>query len=129
MSKHITLGGDMKLPDGTVIPLSKAIRAGDFIFTSGQLGINEEFLLSDGIKNQTAQCISNIENILSSEGFSLSNVIKNTVWLTSLENFAEFNKAYAKSFSNNPPARSTVCSELAIKGALVEIEAIAFCPL
>ena len=126
--KHKIIGEPFTLPDGTVLPLSRAVRAGDFVFLSGQLGIDENFKLASGIINQTQLCVGNIDTILKSISLSLENIVKTTVWLTDIENFAAFNLSYAELFSELPPARSTVCSALAIPGALIEIEVVAFDP-
>ena len=108
------------------IPLSKAIKAGDFIFLSGQLGANSDMLFPTTVAEQTELCISNIKVILEQCSLGLSDVIKTTVWLTQPEYFKEFNNTYKKLFASPPPCRSTVCSALMIPAALVEIEAIAF---
>ena len=124
--KHSVIGGDFKLADGTKLPLSKAVRAGDFVFLSGQLGLKKDGTLADGIGQQTLCCLKNIEDLLSSASLTKKNVIKTTVWLTDVAHFAEFNAIYAETFDSEPPARSTVCSALALPKALVEIEVIAY---
>jgi 2-iminobutanoate/2-iminopropanoate deaminase len=124
--KHDVVGGNFTLADGTKLPLSKAIRAGDFVFLSGQLGLEKDGTLAEGIANQTRRCLKNIEELLSSASVTKKNVIKTTVWLTDIANFAEFNAIYAETFDSEPPARSTVCSALALPNALVEIEVIAY---
>jgi 2-iminobutanoate/2-iminopropanoate deaminase len=124
--KHSVIGGDFKLADGTKLPLSKAVRAGDFVFLSGQLGLKKDGALADGIAQQTLCCLKNIEELLSSASLTKKNVIKTTVWLTDVTHFAEFNAIYAETFDSAPPARSTVCSALALPKALVEIEVVAY---
>ena len=107
---------------------SQAIRAGNFIYTSGQIGIDVKKgkICNKSFKDEVAQCIKNIEAILNSAGFSLNDVIKNTVFITDMSLFNELNKEYSKYFSENPPARSAVeVSKLAM-GARVEIEAVAY---
>ena len=124
---HKIIGTPMQLPNGNTLPLSRAVKAGDFLFLSGQLGVDDNFNLADGIFEQTRLCINNMLGILETASMNLDNVIKTTVWLTNVNDFADFNQVYAELFpQNTPPARSTVCSALAIPGALVEIEAIAF---
>ena len=124
---HEIIGTPLHLPNGNSLPLSRAVKAGDFLFLSGQLGVDDNFNLADGIFEQTRLCINNILGILKTANMNLDNVIKTTVWLTDVNDFANFNQVYAELFpKNTPPARSTVCSALAIPGALVEIEAIAF---
>lgn len=124
--QHKIIGGPFTLADGTALPLSKAIRAGEFVFLSGQLGFDENGRLADGIEAQTRHCVRNIEALVQSADLELSNVIKATVWLTDIANFAAFNRVYAESFGTDSPVRSTVCSALALPGALVEIEVVAY---
>lgn len=120
------IGKPPVLPNGTSVPLVPATRVGDLIFCSGALGVDWSFkLVEGGISAQTRQAIANLEAVLSSAGLSLANVAKTTVWLTDLTDFAAFNAAYAEAFGDHVPARSTVTSNLAMPGALVEIEAIA----
>ena len=124
---HKIIGTPLQLPNGNTLPLSRAVKAGDFLFLSGQLGVDDNFNLADGIFEQTRLCINNMSGILETANMHLDNVIKTTVWLTNVDDFPDFNQVYAEFFpQNTPPARSTVCSALAIPGALVEIEAIAF---
>ena len=124
---HEIIGTPLQLPNGSTLPLSRAVKAGDFLFLSGQLGIDDSFNLAEGIFEQTRLSINNMLSILETANMNLNNVIKTTVWLTDANYFADFNQVYAELFPRNtPPARSTVCSALAISGALVEIEAIAF---
>jgi len=114
------------LPNGAKVPLVPGTRIGNLIFCSGALGVDENFKLVDGgVAEQTRQAIRNLEAVLAKAGATLADVAKTTVWLTDLANFAEFNAAYAEAFGDNLPARSTVTSQLAIPGALVEIEAVA----
>lgn len=123
---HTIIGSEIKLPSGDVLPLSKAVRHGDVLYLSGQLGLTAEGKMAgDDVASQTEQAIKNIEAILAEAGASLNNVIKATVWLTRVEDFAAFNKAYGAAFAQKPPARSTVISALALPGAVVEIEVIA----
>ncbi len=124
---HEIIGTPLQLPNGNTLPLSRAVKAGDFLFLSGQLGVDDNFNLADGIFEQTRLCINNMLGILETANMNLDNVIKTTVWLTNVNEFADFNQVYSELFPQDaPPARSTVCSALAIPGALVEIEAIAF---
>ena len=125
--KHKIVGSPLTLPDGTTLPLSRATKAGGFLFLSGQLGIDQNFKIASGIVDQTRLCFDNIRHILEIEGMKLENIVKTSVWLTDIQLFQEFNLSYAEHFTTSPPpARSTVCSALAIPGALVEIEAIAY---
>ena len=123
------IGGQLTLPNGTSLPLSKAVRAGDYIFLSGQLGLGPDGkLVGEDISSQTRQTLENIKTLLKEAGCDLTDVIKATVWLTNVQDFTDFNKIYAAYFSTNPPARSAVCSSLMIPAAKVEVEVIAFHP-
>ncbi|MFS1424922.1 RidA family protein [Shewanella sp. 10N.286.48.B5] len=108
------------------LPFSPAVAAGGFIFLSGQMAFDQNNQLVDGdITVQTKQVLTNIKNLLAEQGLTLDAVVKNTIWLTHVEDFAAFNQAYAEFFPNNPPARATVRSDLLIPGARIEIEALA----
>ena len=120
------IGGNVELSPGNPLPLSKGVKAGDFVFLSGQLGVLPNGQLGKGIEEQTTQTLENIKEVLALAGLDLSSVIKSTVWLTDMANFKGFNQAYAKAFPLDPPVRSTVCSGLALPGALVEIEVVAY---
>lgn len=123
---HTIIGSEVKLPNGEVLPLSKAVRHGNVLYLSGQVGLTSEGKLAgEDVGSQTEQTIKNIEAILKEAGAGLENVIKATVWLTRAEDFSAFNQVYAKTFASRPPARSTVVSALALPGALVEIEVTA----
>ncbi|MGD9601912.1 MAG: RidA family protein [Gammaproteobacteria bacterium] len=127
--KHEVIGGALTLADGKPLPLSKAIRAGDYIFLSGQLGLNAQGQLAGStIETQTRQALHNVCAILDEAGASLSHVVKSTVWLVERGDFARFNQIYAEFFANQPPVRSTVVSGLVLPGALVEIEVLAYAP-
>ncbi|MGC8594711.1 MAG: RidA family protein [Candidatus Kryptoniota bacterium] len=108
-------------------PYSQGKIASGFIFLSGQIGIDPKSgNLVDGLAAQVEMALSNIENILKSQGLGLSNVVKTTVYLTSMNLFSEFNTIYAQKFKGeNLPARTTVAVAELPKNALVEIEVIA----
>ena len=125
---HEIIGGRFTLADGTPLPLSKTIRAGDFVYLSGQLGLTASGELADTIEAQTEQCLDNIEALLATADARLDQVIRATVWITDMANFAAFNQTYAKRFGDTPPVRSTVCSGLALPAALIEIEVTAYAP-
>lgn len=100
---------------------------GAFAFVSGQLpfGSNQRIVAGD-VGVQTQQCLHNIASALRREGLGLEDIVKTTVWLARLDDFASFNAAYAAAFGDHePPARSTVRADLMVEGALVEIEAVA----
>lgn len=129
MKRHEIIGGTLTLADGRQLPLSKAIRAGDFIFLSGQLGLDAHGALAgDSVETQTRQALHNIAAILDEAGASLAQVVKSTVWLVNEADFPRFNGVYAEFFPQHPPVRSTVISGLVLKGALVEIEVVAYAP-
>lgn len=108
-------------------PYSQAIESNGMVFVSGQLPIDPEtgVFASSDITGQTRQSLTNMRNILESEGLSLSNVVKTTVFLSDMNNFAAMNEVYSSFFSSPFPARSAVAVKTLPKDALVEIECIA----
>ena len=108
-------------------PYSQAAEAGGLIFISGQLPIDPATgnMAPSEIKAQTEASLKNIEGILKAEGLTMQNVVKTTVFMADLGQFAQMNAAYADFFAANPPARATVEVKALPKAALVEIEAIA----
>jgi 2-iminobutanoate/2-iminopropanoate deaminase len=112
---------------GPVGPYSHAIKAGGFLYLSGQIGIDPQTgNLTDGnIKKQTAMALYNIKTILESVGCSLRAVVKTTVFLTNMQHFSDMNEVYAQFFGDHKPARSCVAVAQLPKNALVEIEVIA----
>jgi len=108
-------------------PYSQAILAGDFVFISGQIPVDPESgEVKIDIKEATKQVIKNIGAILEELGLTLDSIVKTTVFLTSMEDFKEFNEAYEAFFKKDPPARSTVAVKELPRGVRLEIEAIAF---
>jgi 2-iminobutanoate/2-iminopropanoate deaminase len=108
-------------------PYSQAVEAGGLIFISGQLPIDPASgnMAPAEIKAQTKAVIKNLEGILKSEGLSLANIVKTTVFMADLGQFAQMNEVYGKFFNANPPARATIEVKALPKAALVEIEAVA----
>ena len=108
-------------------PYSQAVKVGNFLFISGQIAINPETgkLEGETVAEQTERVLKNIEAILREAGFSLKDVVKTTVYLKNMCDFAEMNGVYAKFFEEHRPARATVEVSKLPLGALVEIEAIA----
>jgi 2-iminobutanoate/2-iminopropanoate deaminase len=107
-------------------PYSQAIRAGDYVFVSGQLGLKPgEGEIGGGIEEQTEQIFANLAAILDEAGTSLDRLVKTTVFLTDLGDFGAMNEVYARHVGGKPPARSTVEVSALPSGAIVEIEAIA----
>ena len=108
-------------------PYSAAVRVGELIFTSGQIPADPASgeLAPGGIAQQTEQSLKNLSVVLEAAGSGLDQVIKTTCFLTDMADFAAFNAAYGKYFSEHKPARSTVAVKALPKGALVEIECVA----
>lgn len=108
-------------------PYSLAIRAGGLIFASGNLGIDPASgeLVSGGTQAQTRQALTNLQAILKSGGSDLSLVVKTTVFLDDIDDYAAMNEVYSEFFRQDPPARSAIQVAALPKGAAVEIEAIA----
>ncbi len=113
----------------TLGPYTPAVRAGDLIFVSGQLGAEDGALVAGGVAGQTAQAVANLVERLAEMGAELTDVVKTTCFLIDMEAFATFNAAYVEGFGNHRPARSTVAVRELPVGAVVEIEAIAYKPL
>jgi 2-iminobutanoate/2-iminopropanoate deaminase len=108
-------------------PYSQGIRTGSFVFLSGQIPlVGDTGKFPEGlIKEQTEQVIANIKALLASQGLGLENVVKATVFLSDMNEFAAMNEVYAKHFTGTPPARSTVQVARLPRDAKVEIEVIA----
>ncbi len=107
-------------------PYSQAVIAGDFIFAAGQLGIDPQSgELVEGIEAQTRQVLTNLSAVLEAAGSSLDRVVKATIFLAHMEDFAAMNGVYGQFFPLQPPARSTVVVGQFPRGILVEIEVIA----
>lgn len=107
-------------------PYSQGIQAGDFIFTSGQLPLNPETnQMPEGIEAQTKQSLDNLKAVVEAGGSSLDKVVKVTVFLKDLNDFAKMNEIYGTYFTKDAPARSCVQVARIPRDALVEIEAVA----
>ena len=108
-------------------PYSQAIEANGFIFASGQLPIDlsTNAFAEGGVKEQTRQSLTNARNVLAAAGVDLSHVVKTTVFLSDMDNFAAMNEVYAEFFKEPYPARSAIAVKALPKGALVEVECIA----
>jgi len=106
-------------------PYSQGIRAGDFVFVSGQLGIDPaKGSLADGVKAQAEQSCANLKAVLEASGCAPADIVKTTIFLQDMKDFAVVNEVYAALFNGDFPARSTVQVAGLPKGGLVEIEAI-----
>ena len=108
-------------------PYSQAIRVGNLVYTSGQIPIDPAtgVFVEGGIIEQTRQSLTNVKAILERVGLSMSNVIKTTVFMADMNDFADMNAVYAEFFTEPFPARSAVAVKSLPKGALVEIEVVA----
>ncbi len=111
-------------------PYSQAIKAGGFVFTAGQIPLDPASgkLVTDGIEAETERVMQNLSAVLAAAGSSLENVVKTTIFVTDIADFAQVNKVYGSFFEGNPPARSTVQVAALPLGAHVEIEAVAVLP-
>ena len=110
------------------VPLSPAVRAGDFVYISGQVPVDaDRIVVKGGITEQTEQVLQNVKAALALAGCTMDDVVKTTVWLEDARDFGAFNQVYASYFPKEPPARSTAESRLMIS-IKVEIEAIAYSP-
>lgn len=123
MSNAISSDGAPK----AIGPYSQAIHAGQYLFCSGQIGLDPASgeLVEGGIKLQTKRALDNLDAVLKAAGVTGEDVVKTTVFLNSMEHFADMNEVYGGFFGEPPPARSTVAVKELPKGALVEIEAVA----
>ena len=108
-------------------PYSQAIRVGNIVYTSGQIPLDPATgaFVEGGIKEQTRQALTNIKAILEEAGTSMDNVVKTTVFMANMDDFADMNAVYAEFFTEPYPARSAVAVKTLPKGALIEIEVIA----
>jgi len=112
---------------GAIGPYSQAIEVGNLVYTSGQLPIvpSTGSFVEGGIEEQTRQSLLNIEAILKAAGLSMRNVVKTTVYLSDMNNFAAMNSVYSEFFAEPYPARSAVAVKTLPKEALLEIEVVA----
>jgi reactive intermediate/imine deaminase len=126
MSKQV-IGGAFAAA-GMKLPFSKAIRAGDLVFVSGQMATDANGqLIAGNMDAQARQVFRNIEAILAEAGCTMADVVKCTCWVDDPRDFTQFNAVFAEVFADQPPARSTVISKLVLDGKL-EVEAIAYRP-
>lgn len=112
----------MSTPVGPYTPI---VRAGDWLISSGQIGIADG-ALAEGLEGQLRQALANLAGLLEGEGATLSDVTKTTVFLTSMDDYAEMNAIYTELFGDHRPARSAVAVAALPLGALIEIEASAY---
>ena len=111
-------------------PYSQAVKAGGFVFCSGQIPLDPATgeLVGGGVETQTRRVMENLKAVLEAAGSSLDNVVKTTVFLKDMNSFAKMNEAYGEFFKADPPARATVEVARLPKDVLVEIEVVALCP-
>ena len=112
---------------GAIGPYSQAVKTGNLLFCSGQIPIDPKTgeFVSDDVAEQTEQVLVNLRAVLEAGGATLASVVKTTVFLSDMENFAAMNEVYARHFDETKPARATVAAAGLPKGAKVEIECVA----
>jgi 2-iminobutanoate/2-iminopropanoate deaminase len=107
-------------------PYTPAVKAGDWLICSGQVGLRNGRLVEGGVAAQAAQCVANVEALLHDHRADLSRVVKTTVFMTDINDYAAVNDAYTAAFGDHRPARSAVAVAGLPLGALVEVEAWAY---
>lgn len=123
IGKPVVVGGVHRMP------LSQAVRAGDYVFVSGQTAIDPTgAILAAGVEGQTRLVMERIRTILAEAGCGLEDVVKTTVWLEDVRDFWSFNRVYGEFFPESPPARSTVRADLMLD-CKVEVEVTAYKPV
>ena len=126
MSKEII--GDPLIINGRKLSLSKAVRAGDFVFLTGQVPMKNGAVVTDGsIEEQTRIVLDEIKSTLTESGCELQDVVKSMVWLKNRDDFPGFNSVYGEYFPHDPPARSAIVSDFLVD-ILVEVEVVAYKP-
>lgn len=126
----MTIKKEVIIPAGGAKPLapySPGIRAGQFVYTAGQVGLDPatQKLVEGGVQAEARQSLENLKRILEAAGSSMAQVVKTTVFMTDMANYGPINEVYGQFFTENPPARSAVAVKELPAGALVEIEAVA----
>lgn len=129
MSKIKQVIGDPIVINGRQLSLSRAMRAGDFVFLTGQVPFKDGVPMTSGtIEEQTHAVLSEIQDTLALAGCLMTDVVKAMVWLTSREDFPGFNQVYGEYFPVNPPTRSAVVNDLLVD-CRVEVEVVAYKPI
>lgn len=122
------IGGPLEI-GGRVLSLSRAIRAGDFVFLTGQIPMRDGVPMTDGtVEDQTRAILNDIKDTLGLAGCAMSDVVKSMVWLRDRADFPGFNAVYGEYFPVEPPTRSAVVSDLLVD-VRVEVEVVAYKPL
>jgi 2-iminobutanoate/2-iminopropanoate deaminase len=117
----------INMPDALNLPFSSAVKAGDFIYVSGQVGhIDSNGNRVEGIEAQTNQCMENIRKILDQVDSSFDDIVKVTIYLKDVKYYAEMNEVYSKYFFSRMPARSTAIAGLAMPEMLIEIDCVVY---
>ena len=117
------------MPNTTESPYSSAVRAGDYIFLSGTGGVvDKDGKEVKGIKAQTKQCLENIKRVLEAAGLSLCDVVKVTVFITNIDDFAQMNEIYRDYFIKDRPARSTIVTGPGNPASLIGADCVAYKP-
>ena len=123
-----TIIGKPLIINGRQLSLSRAVRAGDFVFLTGQVPMQDGQVMTNGsIEEQTRACLDRIHETLIEAGCSLQDIVKSMVWLKSREDFPGFDSVYAEYFPEGPPARSALVSDFLVD-IRVEIECVAYHP-
>jgi 2-iminobutanoate/2-iminopropanoate deaminase len=127
MKKKVILSENAPAPVG---PYSQAIQVGDFLYTAGQIAIDPATgkLIEGDVAAQAEQAIKNIQAVLAAAGATLDNVVKTTVYLKTMSDFAAMNAVYSRLFGDNRPARTTIAIAEVPLGGLFEIEAVIYLP-
>lgn len=121
--------GDPLVINGRTLSLSRAVRAGDLIFLTGQVPMKDGVPMTEGsIEEQTRSCLDQIRETLRTAGADLSDVAKTTVWLKDRADFPGFNSTYGEYFAEEPPARTGLVCDFLVDVRL-EIECVAYCPV
>ena len=109
-------------------PYSQAVRVGGFLFTSGQIPLDPQTgqLVAGPVEAQAERVLENLKSLVEASGFTMKDVVKTTVFAASMEDFAAINGVYARYFTQDPPGRSFVAVKELPRGALLEIEAVAW---
>lgn len=107
-------------------PYTPIVKVGDWLVCSGQVGLRDGKIVEGGVAAQTTQCVANVGALLAGEGAQLDQVVKTTVFMTDISDYAEVNDAYTAAFGSHRPARSAVAVAALPVGALVEVEAWAY---
>lgn len=123
------IGGPVEF-GGATLPLSMAVRAGDFVYVSGMVACDANGIpdLTGDIDQQTRLSLRAIEKHLIDAGCAMADVVKAVIFIKTREDFPAFNATYAEFFPEGPPARTTVCTEFVADGVLVEIDIVAYRP-